>query len=75
MKVWSMQCTYAKKKGGFVKPIEYVTITVSITGLFRNYNYFTEQRKYVKEIILKAIQLFALRNCITYVRREADSYI
>jgi len=48
MKVWYMQCTYAKKKIGFVNPMEYVTIAVCIIGLFRNYKYFTEHRMYVK---------------------------
>jgi len=70
-----MQCTYAKKNIGFVKLMEYVTIAVFILGLFKNYNYFTQHHIYVKETVLKAIQLFALRNCIIYVRREADSYI
>jgi len=53
----------------------YVTTAVCIIGLFRNFKYFTEHRVYGKEIILKGIQLFALRNCIAYVRREADSYM
>ena len=47
--------------------MEYVTTAVCIIDLSRNYKYFTEQRIYVNEIILKGIQLLTLRNCITYV--------